>query len=79
MNETEEKLIEETEKWKEELEKVIPEIEPENEKEEKALENIKAYINDTEHFKSEGDYIRAFEACIWAWSAYEMIFDFMKE
>ena len=79
MPETREKLKEETEKWLRKLEDEIPNINPENDKEKQALENINAYVEDSSYFTEQEDYIRAFEACIWAWAVYEMVFKFMKE
>ncbi len=79
MSETKDKLIEETDKWLEKLKVEIPGIDPENKKEEEALENINAYIEDSDYFRQKEDHVRAFEACIWAWAVYEMIFKFIKE
>lgn len=36
------------------------------------VENIKAYIADSEYFLMKGDLIRAFECLIWAWAWLEI-------
>lgn len=36
------------------------------------LENARAYRDDTEHFIAEEDWVRAFEAIVWAWSWLEI-------
>lgn len=36
------------------------------------MNNIKAYVSDTEHFLEKGDLIRAFECVIWAWAWIEI-------
>jgi len=33
---------------------------------------MKAYISDSKHFLKEGDYVRSFEAIVWAWAIYEI-------
>ena len=35
------------------------------------LDNIKAYIFDTEHFLKEGDYVKAWELVSFAWGLFE--------
>ena len=35
------------------------------------LKNLKAYISDTGYFLGRKDYIRAFEACVYAWGILE--------
>ncbi len=67
---TEKRLIHETEKWQGKLRALS--ITPKSEKGEKYLVNINAYISDSEHFCSQKDYIRAFEAVIWAWAWVEI-------
>ncbi len=63
---TEKKLIEETEKWQGKLRAL--EIKPLSLKGREYLANINAYISDSGHFLSEKDYVRAFEAIVWAWA-----------
>lgn len=65
----EEKLREETEKW---LKKIKTEDIRSMEGEDKVVKNIRAYIEDSQHFLEEGELIEAFEAVIWAWSWYEI-------
>lgn len=36
------------------------------------LENIAAYIKDSNYFLEKGDLIRAFEAVVWAWAWMEI-------
>jgi len=38
-----------------------------------AMENLDAYISDTHHFMKEGDWVRAFEAVIYAWGILETL------
>jgi hypothetical protein len=69
MNKTQEKLEEETEKW---LEKLNDRIEGKEESVEQ-MENVLAYRDDTTHFLEEEDYIRAWEAVIYAWGIIETL------
>jgi len=69
----EDELKKETEKWllkiKVERKKIV--LIDKNKK--KMLENIDAYISDCEHFIKKNDFIRAFEAVIWAWAWLEIL------
>lgn len=65
---TEEELMEETEKWEEKLEQRLGELEGESE----FRENAEAYLEDSRHFREEGDLVRAFEAVIWGWAWLEI-------
>lgn len=69
MNKTQEKLEEETNKW---LEKLNSRLEGKDESVEQ-MENVLAYRDDTTHFLEEGDYIRAWEAVIYAWGILETL------
>jgi hypothetical protein len=69
MDKTQEKLEEETEKW---LEKLDDRLEDRDESVEQ-MENVLAYRDDTQHFLDEGDYIRAWEAVIYAWGILETL------
>lgn len=69
MNKTQEKLEEETEKW---LEKLDERLEGKDQSVEQ-MENVLAYRDDTEHFLEEKDYIRAWEAVIYAWGILETL------
>ncbi|MBU3957744.1 MAG: DUF357 domain-containing protein [Nanoarchaeota archaeon] len=72
MNETEEKLRKETEKWLGRLETELPGVKPEGGSAKKHFENMKAYVSDSRHFLLKKDFIRAFECAVWAWSIYEL-------
>jgi hypothetical protein len=69
VDKTQEKLEEETEKW---LEKLKDRIEGKN-KEVEQMENVLAYRDDTTHFLEEEDYIRAWEAVVYAWGILETL------
>jgi hypothetical protein len=69
MNKTQKKLKEETEKW---LEKLNDRMEGKNESVDQ-MENVLAYREDTKHFLEEEDYIRAWEAVIYAWGILETL------
>lgn len=69
MNETQEKLEQETKKW---LERLNDRIEDRDESVEQ-MENVLAYRDDTRHFLEEEDYIRAWEAVIYAWGILETL------
>ncbi|PSH00071.1 MAG: DUF357 domain-containing protein [Nanohaloarchaea archaeon SW_4_43_9] len=69
MNETEERLKEETEKW---LEKLNFRIQK-RDKSVEQMENVLAYRDDTEHFLEEDDFIRAWESVIYAWGILETL------
>ena len=69
MNETQQKLEQETKKW---LEKLENRIEDRDESVEQ-MENVLAYKEDTYHFLEEGDYIRAWESVIYAWGILETL------
>lgn len=69
MDRTQEKLKEETEKWLEKLEARVEDRDPSIEQ----MENVEAYRDDTYHFLEEGDYIRAWEAVIYAWGILETL------
>ena len=69
MSKTQKKLKEETEKW---LEKLNDRIEGKNESVDQ-MENVLAYREDTKHFLEEEDYIRAWEAVIYAWGILETL------
>ena len=69
MDKTQEKLEEETEKW---LEKLDDRLEGKD-RDVEQMENVLAYRDDTEHFLEEDDYIRAWEAVIYAWGILETL------
>lgn len=63
---TEKTLIHETGKWLKKLESL--KIQPASRKGEQYKTNIDAYISDSRHFLEKKDYVRAFEAVVWAWA-----------
>lgn len=69
MNETQEKLEEETKKWLQKLEDKVEDRDEEVEQ----MENVLAYKEDTKHFLDEDDYIRAWESVIYAWGILETL------
>lgn len=77
-NPTESTLISETEKWLRKIQDIEkPAVNTKHERE--AWDNVQAYIEDAEFFRKKQDWVRAFEACIWAWAFYEAVFKFGKE
>lgn len=69
MDKTQEKLKEETGKW---LGKLDDRLEGKD-RDVEQMENVLAYRYDTEHFLEEEDYIRAWEAVIYAWGILETL------
>jgi len=64
-------LKEETNKWLYRIKGVMHYVKSnKTEEAENILENINAYIKDSEYFLKKGQLIEAFEAVIWAWSWY---------
>jgi len=68
-------LEDETKKWLDKLDEKIenkrknnPDLEEVNQ-----MENVIAYRDDTTHFLKQGDYIRAWEAIIYAWGILETL------
>ena len=71
-------LESETKKWLEKLKKMEPELaELLKYAKEKtvraALQNMQAYIDDCQHFLDKKDFIRAFEAVIYAWGIWDTL------
>ena len=78
MDPTSKNLREETEKWLAKLRKERPLVRisatgPLEKKAKEALRNMDAYVKDTSHFLEKGDYVRAFEAIVWAWGILEVL------
>lgn len=69
---TETQLISETKKWLKKAETDFKKIKSEGKKGEEFAKNIAAYLNDTKYFLEKKDYVRAFEAVIWAWAWIEI-------
>lgn len=72
MNETELLLLKETEKWLSRLKKKsLPPSQQQEVREQ--ITNIKAYLADCQHFLEKKDYVRAFEAVVYAWGIFETL------
>jgi len=69
MNDTQQKLKQETKKWLERLEDRVED----KDKSIEQMENVIAYRDDTSHFLEEEDYIRAWESVIYAWGILETL------
>ena len=61
-------LREETEKWLLRIKEKRKTVFPKDERAHDFLKNIDAYISDSQHFLDKGDFMRGFEAVIWAWA-----------
>ena len=72
MNETDLKLKGETEKWLLRIEPILYKVKPINSEGSELLKNMLAYVSDSKHFLDKKDFIRAFEAIVWAWAIYEL-------
>lgn len=75
MNSIKKKLKEETENWLERMENKKESVKARKETKEvkNSIKNIEAYIKDCRHFLGEEDYIRAFEAVVYAWGILETL------
>ncbi len=71
MNSIEQTLKFETEKWLARLEEKTKDIKLLDNNGKWALENVKAYISDCKHFQKKEDFVRAFEAVVYAYGIYE--------
>jgi hypothetical protein len=71
--EIEAQLLKEIEKWSAKILEERVNIIAKDERAKNYLKNIDAYIADSQHFLKKGDYIRSFEALIWAWSWMEIL------
>lgn len=69
---TEEQLIFETGKWLARAEAEFKKVEPCGKKGGEFARNISAYLKDTRHFEAKKDFVRAFEAVVWAWAWIEI-------
>lgn len=65
---TEQKLINETNKW---LEKALGQRKGIQGRKD-FLANIDAYLKDARHFLKEKDFVRSFESVVWAWAWMEI-------
>ena len=68
---TENALKNETEKWLAKLEQKAGEIKLLDPKGAWAMENIKAYMSDCRHFYKAKDFVKSFEAVVYAYGIYE--------
>ncbi len=64
-------LREETGKWLLKIREEMKSVQLKDRSKERFLENVNAYIQDSEYFLKKNDLIRSFEAVIWAWSLLE--------
>ncbi|MBI4163500.1 MAG: DUF357 domain-containing protein [Candidatus Aenigmarchaeota archaeon] len=72
--ETNSVLEKETLKWLEKLEKRVKAAKVIDKKVSGEMENVKAYLKDSAHFFGKKDFVRAFEAVIYAYGIYEACF-----
>ena len=70
--EVKDRLIEETRKWLEKAKEERAKTVLIDAKKPDFLENIDAYISDSEFFLEHEEYVEAFEAVIWSWSHLEI-------
>jgi hypothetical protein len=70
---TAEELIAQTIHWLDKLEKKKIELKSPSKESEEQLTNIQAYVSDCKHFLEQKDFIRAFEAVIYAWGIAETL------
>jgi hypothetical protein len=79
MDQTSQALKKETDKWLEKLERERSLVSSASDDKalrkaaESALKNMDAYMKDTRHFLQKGDFVRAFEAVIYAWGILETL------
>lgn len=68
-------LVSETKKWLAKLEKKAKNVKSTGRMGEKdvknVIKNMNAYISDCRHFMKKGDWVRAYEAVIYAWGILE--------
>lgn len=68
-------IKDETLKMIEKIKPLVEKIEVKDKKGEEMLENMKAYIEDSKHFLGKENYLKAFEAIVWAWAILEICED----
>ncbi|NMJ76891.1 DUF357 domain-containing protein [Nanohaloarchaea archaeon] len=69
LNRTQEELKQKTERWLDELDEELEELSEDVEQ----SENVFAYRDDTVHFLEQEDFVRAWEAVIYAWGILETL------
>jgi len=62
----------EIEKMLEKIEPLIDKVEIKDERGEEMLVNMRAYISDSKHFFEDKNYLKSFEAIVWAWAILEI-------
>jgi hypothetical protein len=67
--------IEDIDKWVVKIEALLDKISIEDPRGESMFTNMKAYIADSKHFRDADDYVRGFEAIVWAWAIFEIGMD----
>ncbi len=74
-------LEKETEKWLRVLEERYNKAQILDKTANNEMENVKAYLSDSKHFLSKKDFVKAFEAVMYAYGIYEACFrmDLIKE
>lgn len=65
-------IKDETVKMTRKIEPLIDKIEVKDDKGEEMLVNMKAYISDSKHFFENKNYLKSFEAIVWAWAILEI-------
>ncbi|MEM5812563.1 MAG: DUF357 domain-containing protein [Candidatus Aenigmatarchaeota archaeon] len=75
MDKTSKTLRLETEKWLSKLERERSKMQIVSESKEvkQAVKNLDAYISDSRHFLGKGDFVRSFEAVVYAWGILETL------
>jgi len=59
-------------KWLNKMEEKLGKVKIRKERGNEFLENINAYVHDCKYFMRNGDFVRSFEAIIWAWAWLEI-------
>jgi hypothetical protein len=67
-----EELRQETQRWLERIKREIEKCEIQDKNKIDFLQNVRAYISDSEHFLKEEKLVLAFEAVIWAWAWFDI-------
>lgn len=75
MDDLEKTLRHETDKWLNKMKDEIVHIELLDKKKEYMVDNIKAYIKDSEIFLKQEKLVMAFEAVLWSWAIFETLRD----
>jgi hypothetical protein len=54
------------------IDPLVGKVQVKDEKGQEMLTNMKAYISDSRHFLGKENYIKSFEAIVWAWAILEI-------